>query len=156
MGMVGADGPEERTVTMTLVVSVRTLLLFLAFGFWTLSFSESARGMPQLSEPVEQAMLTVEPDLQALSQRLEGSPAIGFFTKLDLKHQFELLLDDIEALHKEGRAKGVDANVLKERFNQILVRILNLIEDSDPALYSELSSAEEAIWLALKSGELLK
>lgn len=141
---------------MPQVVSVRMLLLLLAFGFWTLSFSENASGMPQLSEPVEQATLTVEPDLEALSQRLEGSSAIGFFTKLDLKHQFELLLQDIEALHNGQRAKDIDANILKSRFNRIFVRVLTLIEDSDPALYQELAGAGDAIWFALERGELFK
>jgi len=128
--------------------------MFAAFVVFclTLLCSHPAWALMESKPPIEQAYVNINPDLTGLSERLEDTSAIGFFAKLDLKHRFEKLLEDVDRYHQ---GQSADLEGLKTRFNDILIRTLRLIENADPALYRELLSAREAIWLALRNGESL-
>ena len=136
-----------------MTLASRIFLTAFSTLYLTLFFSNPALSAMESEQPLEQAYVNVDPDISVLSERLEGSSALGFFAKLDLKHRFEKLLEDVDRYHK---GEGTDIEGLKRRFNDILVRTLQMIEKNDPALHKDLLSAREAIWLALHSGELLK
>jgi hypothetical protein len=83
-------------------------------------------------------------DLNALEQRLRDTRAIGVFTKLSLKNQVDDLLDALRGYYKAGNsAPGAD---LRQRYDLLIMKVLTLLQDGDPALASSLSSSREAIW----------
>jgi hypothetical protein len=83
-------------------------------------------------------------DLAALEQRLKDTHAIGVFTKLSLKNQVDDLLDGFRAFHR-GQAKAPIAD-LRQRYDLLLLKVLTLLQDSDPPLAAAISSSREAIW----------
>jgi len=135
-----------------MIFNLRQMLAAFAVFCLTLLCSHPAWARMESHPPIEQAYVSLDPDLIDLSERLEGTSAIGFFAKLDLKHRFERLLEDVDRYHK---GQDADLESLKSRFNDILIRTLRLIENADPSLHRELLSAGEAIWLALQNGEPL-
>jgi hypothetical protein len=86
-------------------------------------------------------------DLASLEQRLRDTRAIGVFTKLSLKNQVDDLLDQFRAYHRgEGKASLAD---LRESYNQLLLKVLGLLQNSDAPLASAISSSRDAIWAIL-------
>jgi len=123
-----------------------------------LLFVSPAQASPETWEPwdtTQQASLSIEIDIEDLTERLVGTPAIGFFAKLDLKHRFGLLLEDIGRYNKGSAERVLDIDTLRQRFNDILIQTLRMIEDQDPTLHKELSSAQDALWIALQTGSLM-
>jgi hypothetical protein len=96
--------------------------------------SAAAPGKQEASPPL---------DLASLEQRLRDTKAIGVFTKLSLKNQVEDLLTQFRAFH-QGRA-GV-LTELRERYNLLLLKVLSLLQGSDPELARAVSASREAIW----------
>lgn len=83
-------------------------------------------------------------DLRALEQRLRDTRAIGLFTKLALKNQVDDLLNQFRAFHgKQGATTLAD---LRQRYDLLLLKVLSLLQDSDPALATAISSSREALW----------
>ena len=82
-------------------------------------------------------------DLASLEQRLRDTKAIGVFTKLSLKNQVDDLLTQFRAFH-QGRA-GV-LTELRERYNLLLLKVLSLLQGSDPELARAVAASREAIW----------
>ena len=74
---------------------------------------------------------TLEPplDVAALKARLRDTTAIGVFTKLALKNQ----MDDL-----------------------LVLKVLSLVQDSDPSLARTISGSREAIWAILANAEKFK
>ena len=83
-------------------------------------------------------------DLNALEQRLRDTHAIGLFTKLSLKNQVDDLLAQFKAFH-QGRS-GVTLAQLRQKYEQLLLKVVSLLQDNDPSLASAVSSSREAIW----------
>lgn len=83
-------------------------------------------------------------DLVSLEQRLRDTKAIGVFTKISLKNQVDDLLTQFRAFH-QGRA-GVVLAELRERYNLLLLKVLSLLQDSDPVLAQAIAASREAIW----------
>jgi hypothetical protein len=83
-------------------------------------------------------------DLKGLEQRLRDTHAIGLFTKLSLKNQVDDLLAQFKAFH-QGRA-GVTLAQLRQKYEQLLMQVISLLQDHDPSLASAVSSSREAIW----------
>jgi hypothetical protein len=84
------------------------------------------------------------PDLASLEQRLRDTKAIGVFTKLSLKNQVDDLLTQFRAFH-QGRAGPVLAE-LRERYNLLLLKVLSLLQGSDPVLAQAIAGSREALW----------
>jgi hypothetical protein len=83
-------------------------------------------------------------NLTDLEQRLRDTRAIGVFTKLSLKNQVDDLLGEFRSLYK-GPDKHPPAE-LRQRYDLLLLKVLSLLQDSDPSLASAISSSREAIW----------
>lgn len=83
-------------------------------------------------------------DLAALEQRLRDTHAIGVFTKLSLKNQVDDLLAQFRA-HFRGSGNP-PLSGLRERYDLLMLKVLSLLQDSDPALAQTIGSSREAIW----------
>jgi hypothetical protein len=90
-------------------------------------------------------------DLASLEQRLRDTHAIGVFTKLSLKNQVDDLLDEFRAFHN-GQTKTSLAQ-LRQRYDLLLLKVLTILQDSDPPLASAISASREAIWGILTDRE---
>jgi len=83
-------------------------------------------------------------DLTSLEKRLRETQAIGVFTKLSLKNQVDDLLEQLAAFH-EGRGQTPLAK-LRESYDLLLLKVLSLLQDKDPALARDIASSREALW----------
>jgi len=115
---------------------------------------------PSKSEPKEQAAVEqtrkseappvvakkLEPplDVAALKARLRDTNAIGIFTKLALKNQVDDLLQRFRAHYGSGQKTGVAA--LRQPYDMLVLKVLALLQDSDPSLARTISGSREAIW----------
>jgi hypothetical protein len=99
------------------------------------------------------AARTPEPplDVAALKARLRDTDAIGVFTKLALGNQVDDLLKQFRQHHQGGNKAGVAA--LREPYNILVLKVLALVQDSDPALARTLLASREAIWGILSDPE---
>jgi hypothetical protein len=86
-------------------------------------------------------------NLADLEQRLRQTSAIGVFTKLSLKNQVDDLLNAFRALYK-GPNKHPTVE-LRQRYDQLLLKVLTLLQDGDPPLAAAIASSREAIWSIL-------
>ena len=83
-------------------------------------------------------------NLSDLEQRLRDTRAIGVFTKLSLKNQVDDLLTEFRSLY-QGPNKHPTAT-LRQHYDLLLLKVLSLLQDSDPPLAAAISSSREAIW----------
>lgn len=90
-------------------------------------------------------------DLAGLEQRLRETRAIGVFTKLTLKNQVDDLLEQFRAFHR-GQIETQLAE-LRQRYDLLLLKVLTLLQDSDPQLAAAIASSREAIWAILTDPE---
>lgn len=93
-------------------------------------------------------------DLTVLEKRLKETPAIGVFTKLTLKNQVDDLLDQFKAYY-QGRAKTTLA-ALRQPYDQLILKVLSLLQDGDPPLARAIVESREAIWGILSDPEKFK
>jgi hypothetical protein len=83
-------------------------------------------------------------DLAALEARLRDTKAIGVFTKLSLKNQVDDLLDKFRAYYK--RQAQTTLAELRRPYDMLLLKVLSLLQDSDPPLARDIVASREAIW----------
>jgi hypothetical protein len=83
-------------------------------------------------------------DLKSLETRLKETQAIGVFTKLTLKNQIDQLLDQFRAFY-QGKAKTSLAE-LRRSYDMLVLKVLALLQDTDPPLASAIAGSREAIW----------
>ena len=93
-------------------------------------------------------------DLTLLEKRLKETPAIGVFTKLTLKNQVDDLLTQFKAYY-QGRAKTT-LTQLRQPYDQLILKVLSLLQDSDPPLARAIADSREAIWGMLSDPEKFK
>jgi len=96
---------------------------------------------------------TLEPplDVAALKARLRDTNAIGGFTKLALKNQVDDLLKQFRAHYESGQKTSVAS--LRQPYNMLVLKVLALVQDSDPSLARTISGSREAIWGILADPE---
>ncbi len=87
-------------------------------------------------------------DLASLKQRLRDTNAIGVFSKLSLKNQIDDLLDEFRAMYR-GKV-NTPLTTLRQRYDLLIMKVLSLLQDSDQALASDISSSREVIWDILR------
>jgi hypothetical protein len=87
-------------------------------------------------------------NLTSLEQRLRETRAIGVFTKLSLKNQVDDLLDQFRALYR-GQA-AIPLTALRQRYDLLMLKVLSLLQDSDPPLANDIVASREAIWGILR------
>ena len=83
-------------------------------------------------------------DLTSLTQRLKDTDAIGVLTKIALKNQVDDLLDQFRAFY-QGTLKTTLAK-LRRPYDLLVLKVLSLLQDSDPSLASAIVASREAIW----------
>jgi hypothetical protein len=83
-------------------------------------------------------------DLDGLELRLRDTHAIGMFTKLSLKNQVNDLLAEFREFH-DGKANVPLAN-LRQEYEQLLLKVVTLLQDADEPLAKAVASSREAIW----------
>jgi hypothetical protein len=86
-------------------------------------------------------------DLASLEKRLKETNAIGVFTKLTLKNQVDALLEQFRGYY-QGRVKTTLAQ-LRQPYDQLLMKVLSLLQDTDPPLAHDIVQSREAIWSIL-------
>jgi hypothetical protein len=84
-------------------------------------------------------------DLTSLEQRLRDTHAIGVFTKLSLKNQVDDLLATVREYHN-GQGGRTSLQDVKQQYDQLLLKVLNLLQDRDPPLASSIRESRDAIW----------
>ena len=86
-------------------------------------------------------------DLGSLEQKLRDTKAIGVFTKLSLKNQ----VDDLLARFRDFYAKKSTATLadLRQKYDLLLLKVLSVLQDGDPALAATISTSRESIWAIL-------
>lgn len=99
---------------------------------------------------------TLEPplDVAALKARLRDTTAIGVFTKLALKNQMDDLLNQFRAYYQGGQKTSVAS--LRQPYDMLVLKVLSLVQDSDPSLARTISGSREAIWAILANAEKFK
>jgi hypothetical protein len=83
-------------------------------------------------------------DFKLLGTRLRETRAIGVLTKLSLKNQADDLVVAFRGYHK-GQGKATLAE-LRRSYDMLLLKVLSLLQDSDPALAREIVQSRAAIW----------
>jgi hypothetical protein len=83
-------------------------------------------------------------DLSSLETRLRETDAIGFMTKLSLRNQVDDLLSQFRAFYA-GRIETTLAD-LRRGYDLLMLKVLSLLQDKDPALAAALSASRQAIW----------
>jgi hypothetical protein len=103
---------------------------------------------PQKKEAVapESTKPKAEPplDLTSLETRLKETKAIGVMTKIALKNQVDDLLNQFRAFY-QGKLKTTLAE-LRRPFDLLILKVLSLLQDSDPTLAAAIAASREAIW----------
>lgn len=101
---------------------------------------------PRKSDAPAPVARAAEPplDVAALKERLRETNAIGMFTKLALKNQVDDLLQQFRAHYLSGQKTNVAA--LRQAYDMLVLKVLALIQDSDPSLARSISGSREAIW----------
>ncbi|MBI2801076.1 MAG: hypothetical protein HYX63_12505 [Gammaproteobacteria bacterium] len=90
-------------------------------------------------------------NLASLETRLRETDGIGVFTKLALKNQVDELLNKFRAFH-QGRMNTTLAT-LRQPYDLLLMKVLSLLQDSDPPLAQAIVASREAIWNILADGK---
>jgi hypothetical protein len=83
-------------------------------------------------------------DLASLGTRLKQTRAIGVLTKLSLKNQVDDLLEKFRAYHKQQGTATLPE--LRRAYDMLLLKVLSLLQDSDPPLARDIVQSRAAIW----------
>jgi hypothetical protein len=83
-------------------------------------------------------------DLKVLEEQIKGTKAIGVMTKLSLKNQVDDLVEQFRAYY-QGRVKTTLAD-LRRPYELLLMKVLAVLQDGDPALAKAINASREAIW----------
>jgi hypothetical protein len=104
---------------------------------------------PPVKGPSDQGRAAAPPTLglSELEQRLRDTHAIGVFTKLSLKNQIDDLLDQLRAYHLKPTVASLPE--LRHRYDELLQKVIGLLQSGDPSLAKDISSSREAIWSLL-------
>jgi hypothetical protein len=87
-------------------------------------------------------------DFKSLEARLRQTQAIGVFTKLALKNQVDDLLSRIRAYHK--RQGTTSLAELRRSYDMLLLKVLALLQDTDPPLARDIVKSRAALWSILE------
>jgi hypothetical protein len=108
---------------------------------------ESAPPREPVVQPAAPTAARPTDQLASLGQRLRDTKAIGVFTKISLKNQVDDLLTQFRAFHQEGAGVLTE---LREKYSLLLLKVLALLQASDPVLARAVAASREAIWSLLE------
>jgi hypothetical protein len=97
--------------------------------------------------PASTPQATATLDLATLEQRLKSTSAIGLFTKLSIKNQVDDLIAQFRAYHSGQPTPTLKQ--LRERFELLVLKVVTLLQDDDPALAAAVTASRDAIWAVL-------
>lgn len=83
-------------------------------------------------------------DVASLIARLRDTDAIGVFTKLALKNKVDDLLQQFRAHYQGGQKTGVAS--LRQPYDMLVLKVLAVVQEKDPALARTISASREAMW----------
>ncbi len=83
-------------------------------------------------------------DLTSLESNLKATKAIGVLTKIALKNQVDDLLSQFRAFY-QGKLKTTLAE-LRRPYDLLVLKVMALLQDSDPVLANAIAASREAIW----------
>lgn len=83
-------------------------------------------------------------DFAALGTRLRETKTIGVLTKLAVKNQADDLVDKFRAYHQ--RRGTATLPELRQSYDMLLLKVLSLLQDSDPPLAQDIVQSRTAIW----------
>lgn len=83
-------------------------------------------------------------DLKSLETRLRQTRAVGVLTKLSLKNQVDDLVEKFRAYHR--RQARTTLAELRRNYDMLVLKVLSLLQDSDPPLASDIVKSRAAIW----------
>jgi hypothetical protein len=83
-------------------------------------------------------------DLTSLEKRLRDTGAIGVFTKLSLKNQVDDLVEQFRAFHQGSNKSRLPK--LRQEYDLLVLKVMSLLQDGDPALARDVSASREALW----------
>jgi hypothetical protein len=111
-----------------------------------------ATQVPKIAPAPAASKPTAPPlDLRSLETRLRQTKAIGLLTKLSLKNQVDDLVNRFRAYHKRQATTTLDE--LRRSYDMLLLKVLSLLQDSDPALARDIVKSRAAIWSILEDPE---
>lgn len=135
---VRAAAPKEPTTTRTRTAAPQPPVV-------VASAPGSAMQVPETAPAPAASRPPVPPlDLKSLETRLRQTKAIGVLTKLSLKNQVDDLVNRFRAYHK--RQATTTLAELRRSYDMLLLKVLSLLQDSDPALARDIVKSRAAIW----------
>jgi hypothetical protein len=82
--------------------------------------------------------------IKSLETRLRQTKAIGVLTKLSLKNQVDDLVNRFRAYHR--RQATTTLAELRRSYDMLLLKVLSLLQDSDPPLARDIVKSRAVIW----------
>jgi len=101
-------------------------------------------GVPKAPVPVASRPVPAPLDLESLGTRLKQTRAIGVLTKLSLKNQVDDLLQKFRAYHRQQGTATLPE--LRRSYDLLMLKVLSLLQDSDPPLARDIVQSRAAIW----------
>jgi hypothetical protein len=99
--------------------------------------------LPSATAPVASLPSAAPLDFTSLGTRLRETRAIGVLTKLGVKNQVDDLLEGFRAYHLRPPPTLVE---LRRSYDMLLLKVLSLLQDSDPPLAQDIVRSRAAIW----------
>lgn len=90
-------------------------------------------------------------DVAALRARLRETAAIGILAKISLRKNVDDLLDSFRSHYDGGQKTSLAA--LRRPYDELIMKVLDMLQDGDPSLARSISSSREAIWEILADRE---
>jgi len=90
-------------------------------------------------------------DLTALKARLRDTAAIGVLAKISLSKQMDELLQSFRTHY--GGAQKTSLAALRKPYDELVMKVLDMLDERDPSLARSISSSREAIWQILADRE---
>ena len=111
--------------------------------------ASAPQGMPKVAAVSSAPQIAPAPlDFKSLATRLRQTKAVGVLTKLSLKNQVDDLVEKFRAYHKrQGSATLAE---LRRDYDMLLLKVLSLLQDSDPSLARDIVKSRAAIWSILE------
>jgi len=115
--------------------------------------AEPLRKAEAVTAPVAAPKTPAPPtlDIAELKSRLRDTKAIGVFSKLALKNQMDDVLEQFRAAYKTGQKTAPAA--LRQPYDMLVLKVLALLQDGDPALARSVAGSREALWGMLADAE---
>ncbi|MNC90531.1 hypothetical protein D3C83_66390 [compost metagenome] len=89
--------------------------------------------------------------MAALKARLRETAAIGVLAKVSLSRQMDELLDSFRTYYSGAQKTSLAA--LRKPYDELVMKVLDMLDERDPSLARSISNSREAIWEILADRE---